>query len=285
MKYYSQVSKKFGLSFILIISLNLFNVVFAAVNYAQPIPSDNDVIFTFGNESQFELPKRLNVLVWNLHKGSNKTFAGDFVKLAYQKDLVLSQEMYLDSQMRQVFKIFPNYFYVTATSFFYGKNSIRTGVATFCPVEPTNVHFIRTEILEPVLNSPKMTLITQYPIQFSKKLLTVVNIHGINFVDGAAYQKEMDHLYENIKNFPKPLILAGDFNSWNNERNEILKNLTQKLNLKEAKFSPDFRLRFNKHPLDHFYFSENIKIISAKVEEFYQGSDHKPLEVILEYLP
>ncbi|RPJ73759.1 MAG: hypothetical protein EHM20_11705, partial [Alphaproteobacteria bacterium] len=131
----------------------------------------------------------------------------------------------------------------------------------------------------------KVTLVSRFPIKFSTNLLTVVNIHGINFVDSASYQRVINRIYDSIKNYPSPIIFAGDFNSWSDERNTILKNLCKKLKLRAANFFPDHRMTFNNHPLDHFFYSDDIRIIEAKAEEFYLGSDHKPLELIVEYSP
>lgn len=269
----------------LIMAFSFSGVVLAVPDYSHPVPSEKDVILTFGAASEDSLPTRMNILVWNLHKGANKTFAADYNILATEKNLVLSQEMYLNPLMRTVFGAFTYDFYATATSFLFGKVLTRTGVDTSSPVRPASISFIRTETLEPVINSPKVTLITRYPIRSTNKLLTVVNIHGINFVEGSSYHKEINRIYETLKNIPGPLIFAGDFNSWDDDRYATLKEMSQKLNLNEAQFSPDFRMKFNKHPLDHFYYTSDIKIISAKVEDFYLGSDHKPLEVEIEYSP
>ncbi|MDO9182527.1 MAG: endonuclease/exonuclease/phosphatase family protein [Bacteriovorax sp.] len=285
MKAASQLVRAFGPLTVLSSTLLYSQLTIAHSKLDRSIPNDKDVIETFGLSSQISLPKRINILVWNLHKGSNDDFATDFVSLGLQKDLVISQEMYLNPLMRLVFSSFPYYFYSTATSFCFGKELTRTGVSTSGPVLPTKIEFIRTQTVEPITNSPKVTLITRYPIRFTSKELTVVNIHGINFVGGDSYRKEMNRIYESLKNVPSPIIFAGDFNSWSDERNTILKEMIQKLGLKETGFSPDYRLKFNKHPLDHFYYTSDIKIVSAKVEEFYQGSDHKPLEVIVEYSP
>ncbi|MBC7539119.1 MAG: endonuclease/exonuclease/phosphatase family protein [Bacteriovorax sp.] len=285
MKTISQISKTLGLTILLTMGLAFSGSSQARDRLSHPVPSEKDVILKFGFPSQTSLTNRINFLVWNLHKGANDTFSTDYVSLAYQKDIVLAQEMYLTPLMQGVFDSFPQYFYTTATSFFFGRVLTRTGVATSSPVEPASIDYIRTETLEPVVNSPKVTLITRFPIRNSTKLLTVVNIHGINFVDGPAYHKEMNRIADVLKNIPSPIIFAGDFNSWNDDRLSILKEMSKKLKLNEASFSPDYRMTFNKHPLDHFFYTNDIKIISAKVEDFYQGSDHKPLEVVVEYSP
>ncbi len=81
------------------------------------------------------------------------------------------------------------------------------------------------------------------------------------------------------------MVFAGDFNTWNKERMEILNEYMTKLNMAEATFSPDFRMTFNGYPLDHFLHTKDLYIKSAKVENFYLGSDHKPLQVEVEYSP
>lgn len=254
-------------------------------SYSHPVPADKDVLLSFGNASQPSLPRRMNILVWNLHKGANDSFATDFTELGYKKDLIVAQEMQLDPFMERVFAAFPLNTYSTATSFFLGKELFRTGVTTASQVKPVSETYIRTVTLEPVVNSPKVTLITQYPIRFTDKKLTVVNIHGINFVDVPSFKKEIDRIYETIKTYPSPLIFTGDFNSWNDERLAILKDFSVKMKMKEANFFPDNRMRFNKRPLDHFFYTEDIRVLEAKVEGFYQGSDHKPLELVIEYSP
>lgn len=259
--------------------------LYSPASQSYPVPGDKDVIQNFGFPSQASLSKRMNILVWNLHKGEDEAFATDFIELAHKKDLILGQEMFLSPGMKSVFGSFPQYYFTAATSFFIGEEFTPTGVATASPVSPASVNFVRTQTLEPIVNSPKVTLVSRYPIKLSTQVLTVVNTHGINFVDNNSYRKEINRIYEAIKGFPSPLIIAGDFNTWNEERNAILADLCKKLKLRAANFFPDHRMRFNKHPLDHFLYTEDLRVIEAKVEGFYQGSDHKPLELIVEYSP
>lgn len=279
MKAFSFFSK--GLITISVLS----GLVHATEDLGHPIPSEKDIILTFGNASATALTNRINMLVWNLHKGADESFSTDYASLSYQKDIIMAQEMYLTPLMKGVFASFPDQYFVSATSFLLGNPLTRTGVLNSSRVLPSSYDYVRTQTLEPIVNSPKVTLITRYPIRSTNAVLTTVNIHGINFVDAASYQKEINRIYDAIKDTKGPLVFAGDFNSWSDERDSILKVMRQKLNLNEAKFSPDERMTFNGHPLDHFFYTNDIKIISAKVEGFYQGSDHKPLEVIFEYSP
>lgn len=250
-----------------------------------PIPSENDVLKTFGHASKLQLPsKRLRFLVWNLHKGTEDSFKTEYLMLSFNRDIVINQEVYLDSKMMSVFNLFPFNYHVSATSFFSGKKNIRTGVSNISAVKPEEVSFVRTMTLEPVVSSPKVTLISRYPIRFSNKLLTVVNIHGINFVSNKNFRLEIDRIYQAIKNYPAPLVFTGDFNTWNEERLDILQEYSKKLGLSEASFNPDNRMTFNGNPLDHFLHTKDMKVVDAKVDGDYQGSDHKPLEVEIEML-
>lgn len=282
-KLSSQITKTIILSSFALFSS--FSLATIRNDYSHPVPTEKDVLLNLGAASQNSLPKRMNILVWNLHKGSNQTFSKDFTELASDKDLIVGQEMLLNTEMKIVFSSLSQDFFATATSFFLGKTLARTGVATASTVAPKDITFVRTETLEPVVNSPKVTLITSYPIKDSSRKLTIVNIHGINFVDSKSFNKEINRIYEAIKNIPSPIIFTGDFNSWNGEREKLLKEVAIKLKMNEADFFPDNRMKFNGHPLDHFFHTNDIRIVEAKVEGFYQGSDHKPLELIVDYKP
>lgn len=252
---------------------------------ASPIPEDSEVLMPLGKASRRQLPpKNWNFLVWNLHKGEDETFKPEFLALSFGRDIIMGQEIYLDKSMKDLFKILFPYKIETATSFFSGKDKIRTGVANISTVEADFTKFIRTDTREPILKSPKMTLVTSYPIRFSKKKLTVVNIHGINFVSTAGFRKEIERIYQEIKDIPSPLIFAGDFNTWSEERIAILEEYAKKLKLKEAKFLPDNRITFNGNYLDHFLYTNDIKVKKARADMIYKGSDHKPLTVEVEYL-
>jgi endonuclease/exonuclease/phosphatase (EEP) superfamily protein YafD len=261
------------------------NVFTERRNLRAPIPADNDVILTLGKPSKKQLPpKNWSFLVWNLHKGEDETFKPEFMALSLGRDIIMNQEVYLDENMTDIFRFLLPYKIETATSFLYGKEKIRTGVANISTVEPISSLFIRTEIREPVLKSPKITLVTSYPIRYSNKKLTIVNIHGINFVSSLSYKKEMERIYQQIKDIPAPLVFAGDFNTWNEDRVRILDEYTQKLNLKAAIFLPDHRITFNGNYLDHFFHTNDIKITEARVDVIYKGSDHRPLTVEVEYI-
>lgn len=250
-----------------------------------PIPTDDDVVHPIGKASKSQLPaKNISFLVWNLYKGANDTFKPEYLALTFNRDIIMNQEIFLDQKMNDVFRYMPQYLFETATSFFSGKERIRTGLANISSVQSSFTQFVRTQTLEPVVNSPKLALITSYPIRFSTKKLTVVNIHGINFVSTKSFRLELHRIYEAIKDIPSPLVFAGDFNTWNADRIAILQEYATKLGLQEARFLPDNRMTFNGYPLDHFLHTSDLKIKKARVDSIYKGSDHKPLTVEAEFI-
>jgi endonuclease/exonuclease/phosphatase (EEP) superfamily protein YafD len=251
-----------------------------------PVPADSDVLKNLGRSSRFQLPpRRIKFLVWNLHKGSEKTFKIEYLTLGFDRDIIMNQEVFLDKNMTDVWHNMSQFLFTTATSFYSGKEKIRTGVANVSKVKPILSDFLRTVTLEPVIHSPKVLLINSYPIRFSNKNLTVVNIHGINFVSTKSFELEFSRIYEKIKDIPSPLVFAGDFNTWNNERLKILDRYAKKLGLSGTKFTPDERMKFNGNPLDHFLHTSDLIVKRARVDGFYSGSDHKPLQVEVEYSP
>lgn len=247
--------------------------------YESPRPEDKDVLLPLGNYGESKLVNnKLKVLVWNIKKGEMKDFQKDFRNLSVDKDLLILQENYLTNTVHDTLIERPDLGYESASSFFYGKERIRTGVATGSILKPFKTRFLRTIILEPILNSPKISLITEHQLN-KDKTLTVVNVHAINFVKPLEFLFELNRLRDLIKQLPRPLILAGDFNTWIGERIFYLDQIRRELNLKSANFSPDFRKTFNGNKLDHVLYSNDLELISAEASNQYLGSDHAPLEL------
>jgi endonuclease/exonuclease/phosphatase (EEP) superfamily protein YafD len=260
------------------------STVFA--HYQHPIPKINDVLLEVSRvkETKALNPDSIKILVWNLHKGADDDFVKDITKLQRNKDITLFQEMLLDDKMMNTFASFKDFGIESATSFFVPPSFYRTGVASGSSVKSIETTFVRTNVLEPVINSPKVTIITRYPIKGTDKILTIANIHAVNFVTPKEFDSEIKRVAEVLKKYPKPIIFTGDFNTWLDEKIYDLDQMRRSLGLKEASFYPDHRMTYNEHYLDHFFYSNDLEVVSSKVEGFYQGSDHKPLEVELEYI-
>lgn len=251
-----------------------------------PTPEANNVLLEISKGHKTGLnPESIKLLVWNLHKGQDPDFEKDYRLLSKGKDILVNQEMYLNPLMTNVFNSLKQFGFKTATSFFDPTTTnpmIRTGVATGSPVEPVSVEYVKTVNLEPVINSPKVTLITRYPIAGTNKILTVANIHSINFVSAEIFRQELDRIYQVLKTYPKPIIFAGDFNTWLGEKIYFLDQLRIALDMKEAVFTPDNRMNKNGYFLDHVLYTDDLSQVSGQAQGKYLGSDHKPIEVEFE---
>lgn len=270
------------LSLLSLASVHAFDIPYTELSQEDstlyPLPTPHEIVKVFNPSSQRELPRDLNILIWNLYKGKNDTFQKEYERLSQNKHLILAQEMFLDFNMSTMIKASP-FKYVTATSFYVGDEGIRTGVFTASRANPTGIKYLRTIVKEPAVKTPKMSLYTTYEIEGSSKKLLVANVHGINFVTNKNFTIELNRIFNVIKLHDGPVIVAGDFNTWNVERLDQLNYLALKANYKSARFSPDQRTRFNEHVLDHFIFSSEIILREAKALTGAKGSDHTALEI------
>jgi endonuclease/exonuclease/phosphatase (EEP) superfamily protein YafD len=242
------------------------------------LPNSDNVITTIGNVNKTELdPKSIKLLIWNLYKGQRESFENNFIELAKAKDILVLQEMYLDQKMTTLFSGLSSFYFVGATSFL--DDGIRTGVLTAALGRAKESKYLGSHFTEPIINTPKMSLLNYYAIRGFKSQLLVVNIHAINFVTVSAFEHQINDLYFKVKDYSGPIIFAGDFNTWSLGRMEVLKSYIGKLKLKEVHFDKDERLKFMGYPLDHVFYSSGMQLLKASVRGEFVGSDHKPLEV------
>ena len=75
------------------------------------------------------------------------------------------------------------------------------------------------------------------------------------------------------------MILAGDFNSWNQKRMDKLHTVTQKLSLTAVTFKASEKVKsFMGKTLD-FVFYRELELLQAEVMDEHKLSDHNPLFV------
>jgi len=249
--------------------------------YKYTLPKKVNTMSSFGKSSCGEIKsKTINVLVWNMFKGDKPDWQRDFLVLSKNKDLVLMQEVYLDNKMKSTFDK-TDYQYVYAKSFIYNKTLISTGVATASRCASIKNISQRSIPLEPIVSTPKMVVITKYKTSFNTDLL-VLNIHGINFVNYIKLATQLKQAYSIARHHTGPIIFAGDFNTWSKMKLYVLKRFAKKLNLNEVKFENDGRMKTFGNPLDHVLY-RGFKVISSKVHSNIEGSDHKALDIKLEF--
>lgn len=213
----------------------------------------------------------IDLLVWNVHKGGNGDWLGDFHSLAAGSELVLLQEARLDEDFARGLTVLPRWDMVEA----WQSRRAPTGVLTASSAEPLRVQAL--EHREPWLRTDKSALVTEYRIAGSAQTLLVANIHAINFTaDTAAFRRQLLAIADALDEHEGPVILSGDFNTWRGERRAIVDGITSELGLAEVPFDGP-RREFLNQPLDHVFYRD-LELVSHRVAAV-ESSDHNPLIV------
>ncbi|EPZ52447.1 endonuclease/exonuclease/phosphatase family protein [Bacteriovorax sp. BAL6_X] len=276
--------RKLGL---LITSLLLLQgSVLAANNMANliyKIPSKDKILSTKGsvNCTECKLGTRFNVTVWNMYKGKEPSWASDYLKLASESEVILGQEFLLQGEMREVLSNSQRES-VLATSF-YNTDGQATGVFTSSIVKAIGKQAIQSSDREPIVNTPKLAVITQYPAD-NGQIVTFVNIHALNFVGIQPFTIQIVTLLKTVENIKGPVVFAGDFNT-----NAPTKTLLMNILLKKEGFmqvhytGTDDRMTFLGQPLDHIWY-RGLNLVEARVLGEVEGSDHTPLQAEFELI-
>ena len=208
---------------------------------------------------------RFHLITWNVHKGQDTGWQEDLERLSKQADFVLLQE----ATQHQNLSIFSTALFVSSFSF----KDLLSGVKTFTQTQPE--WYCGGGVAEPIIQIPKVASIMNLPLEKGNSLL-IINVHLINFEWGiSAYQAQLEQLFSFVENHQGPIIMAGDFNAWNEERLNLVNNLIQKYGLDSVALSRDERVRFLGYPLDYI-FTRGVKVVSA-TSEVVTSSDHNPL--------
>jgi len=213
---------------------------------------------------------RFHLITWNVHKGQDTGWQEDLERLSKQADFVLLQE----ATQHQNLSTFSTVLFVSSFSF----NELLSGVKTFTQTQPE--WYCGGGVAEPLIQIPKVASVMNLPLEKGNSLL-LINVHLINFEWGiSAYQAQLEQLFSFVENHQGPIIMAGDFNAWNEDRLNLVNNLIQKYGLDSVVLSQDERVRFLGYPLDYI-FTRGVKVVSA-TSEVVTSSDHNPLLMTFE---
>ena len=225
--------------------------------------------------------REYSVLVWNIYKQARSGFyqEADFIK---DFDITLLQEI---NETRS-WKSFLNNFdvdYNFAISFY--DDGIASGVGVFSKVQLSKVWFDRSSAREPVIKTPKMTIMGELNIHGREDKLMVVSIHGINFVRNKFFNGQIHAIVEKLRAHQGPMIWAGDFNTWNKSRLWYMNYRLQELKLVKVKLKDDHYIkRFTGKPLDHV-FARGLEVSNASALNRKESSDHNPMVFDFEISP
>lgn len=214
--------------------------------------------------------KTFRVLVWNLHKGQDAGWQQALNRLAQGRDLLLLQEVLNTQELAtQYSSRFPTALYASAFAYLQKQSGVEI-LSQFAPR-----FYCAGAKSEPWIRIPKVGAAMSLPLPNGQALL-LVNVHLINFeINPTSYEAQLRTLMQLVSQHQGPLVLSGDFNSWNGYRAQIIQKVINEFGLEEVSFEQDHRLRFLGNPLDHI-FVRGLNVLNATTEPT-ESSDHAPL--------
>ena len=222
------------------------------------------------------LPKEFGILSWNAQKKSNLIRFKQNLSILQRKyftNLILLQEA-REIEQEQNNHLLSDFDKIYSANLQMKKRSY--GLLTASSATHSKAASILSHHKEPFIKTHKNILISSYTLHNKKKLF-VVNIHAINFKSTKAYSHEINTLVSFLSNHQGPLIVAGDFNSWNKKRNLILLDTLKILHLKKVLFLNEQNIKkFRQFTLDHIFYRD-LKLLNAEALNCNKISDHNPL--------
>jgi len=212
-----------------------------------------------------------------------ENWQNEFIFYSQSKDLLLIQEAYRNNLFNDTLNFLKGLRWDMGISFFDLYNGIiPTGTLIGSKSNPDSILVKHSPYLEPVISTPKSLTMTKYSIEGSEKKLLVISVHAINITSLYPFKKHLEIAHEEIAKHDGPVIYAGDFNTWSEERLKYLYQSTKKLNLATVPFKyGHLRMKFRNNYLDHA-FIRGVHLKNAEVAWESKGSDHRPLLLTLE---
>ncbi|USD65923.1 endonuclease/exonuclease/phosphatase family protein [Vibrio sp. SCSIO 43136] len=216
---------------------------------------------------------QINLLVWNIYKQNRSNWAEVLGELSQDKSLVLLQEASITEDFNQWLKQ-----YQWASSHVSAFKALDTSAGVLNLSRQLPIQACAFTQKEPWLQLPKSGLYAVYSLSNGQSL-AVVNIHAVNFTVGTVeFSQQITALRNAIGQHKGPIIIAGDFNAWSEERTRTMYQLMASLTMKEVELSPDNRTRFvSGYALDYVFY-RGLTVKTAKAPET-DASDHNPLLV------
>jgi endonuclease/exonuclease/phosphatase (EEP) superfamily protein YafD len=233
-----------------------------------------------GRASRKTLPTKFAVVSWNMFKAKKRGFLEDIAQLAAEADFMLLQEAVLHNDVAHAFHTDSGFEWVMGQSFAFPTKPITSGVKTGSRIAARKRNMVRSRDREPLVNLPKTILATEYDIAHAGGPLLVINIHAVNLVRSGAFRRQVEQVEDLIGAHKGPVIVGGDFNTWNPRRRAILARAMTRVDLAYVPLKAA-RWRHFKQVLDHIFY-RGLVLRSAAALLHIKSSDHIPLRVEFE---
>lgn len=233
----------------------------------------------------------IKVLTWNIAKRTyNKIWVKDFSAILkqYKPDFIFLQEVRLKMEEEQTVGL-TEMSWSFAPNFIDAHHQAYSGILTAATTSPLTQRTLLTRHHEPIIKTPKVSLITEYSLSNTKETLLTINSHFINFVNLNKFKAQLHEIEVALSVHHGPLIFSGDFNTWSRKRALLLEEMAIRQGLTPVAFAPDESKKIKRFllspPLDYiFYRGLHEKKASAKVLDYIDSSDHKPLLAEFSYI-
>ena len=218
-------------------------------------------------------PENISVLNWNIHKNKGENWIEDFNSLSKGKDIIIIQEAYLDDELRNALAQQDRFWSLNAAFYLFEKPAGVLMASTFKPYYSCGYR-----VLEPIIRLPKSVLFHFYKMKGCQQTLLVADIHGINFTLGIrAYRRQIEMLEKIAAQHKGPMIVAGDFNNWNDERKAIVNQMQSALSLKSGKIKKTHQTHFFGKVIDYIFYRGLVPVFSTS--KMVTSSDHNPIQI------
>ena len=221
------------------------------------------------------VPDTFGVLCWNVHKKNTihpgfQPYLQNFISKK-KVDFFLLQEAGFRDNKHCVLSEFS--FDAAANLEFRGNFY---GVLSASKVASEKSQAYLSEGKESFIGTHKSLLLSIYSFGDASKLL-ILNLHAINFRETELYNKELDSFVALMQDHEGPVIVAGDFNSWNKKRMQKLDEIIEKLSLRRVPFGQADKVKsFMGNHLDYILY-KGVELLDFKVYKSHGLSDHNPL--------
>lgn len=264
-------------------------VVVATSSCAVRVVPDGTLRHVEGATADALDPARIRVLVWNVYKASLPGWWEDFAPLVANHDVALLQEgwWHPDTEPRWAGLGYDWWMGVTFESP-WSEGDPATGTVLGGRARLRGVVSRHSRYLEPVLGTPKSHCLGRFALAGREDELLAVTVHGINFRLGlTAFSDQLRLVLQDAANHDGPAIVAGDFNTWSEERTEALFTAMERARFvslypRSSVHEPrDGRTPSGAYYLDHAFVRELAPVGTPRVLTAIDSSDHEALSFVV----
>lgn len=227
---------------------------------------------------------KITLLNWNIQKkNENEVFINELKEFIEDRNpsIILLQECRFKQGLEELLHL-EHCGFIFAPNFIDIFKNHHSGVLTASKYKHKCATVVKSHAFEPIIKVPKIFLSAKYDIEPTGTELLVLNIHAINFVGFWKFISQIQQLEYAIKTHNGPVLLSGDFNTWNRRRTHVLDKILINAGMKKVEFEDTHKKNIKSflynNPLDHI-FVKGMEVINEPQSIKTKSSDHNPLIV------